>query len=70
MAFNRVGTPVNLESFNFGAPGSVEIVCEHCKSKVGRSLGKFSKLEGNPVVSVNVNEFHCPKCGKISQFKK
>lgn len=70
MAFQRIGTPVDLTAVDFDSKESFSIVCEHCGKKVGRGNNRLAKFAGTDIVVVAAREFVCPKCGGKSSVKK
>jgi Zn finger protein HypA/HybF involved in hydrogenase expression len=70
MAFQRIGTPVDLSVVDFGSKDSYEIICEHCGAGVGRGNKRLAKFAGTETVIVSPREFVCPHCGKKSKVTK
>ena len=68
MAFNRIGNPAKIESIDFKRASTIDIVCNHCKSIVGRRNGRFSKFTGSNAVMVSTPKFLCPKCGNATEM--
>ena len=66
MAFQKIGSPVNIEAVNFKKSSTVSICCSKCKAAVGRKNGQFVKFANSTVVVVAPERFVCPKCGAIS----
>ena len=67
MAFNRLGTPMDLDAIDFKSKDAHAIVCEHCGKKVGVMHKRAAKFSGSSVVMVAPKEFVCPRCGKTSK---
>ena len=70
MAFQRIGTPVDLTLVDFGSKESYDIKCEHCGAVNGRGLKRLAKFTGTNTVVVAPREFICPACGKSSKVAK
>ena len=70
MAFNRIGTPVDLSAVNFNSKESFVICCEECGKKVGRGLKGLAKFAGTDTVVVAPRGFVCPHCGASSTVSK
>ena len=61
MAFNRTGSPVNVETIDLSA-ASYDVVCEHCNKPVGKKINNLLKIAN--VVVVSPKSYICPSCGK------
>lgn len=70
MAFQRIGTPVDLSLVDFTSKDAFPIVCKHCKTKVGDGVKRLARFAGSNIVVVSPREFVCPKCGKTSSIVK
>ena len=70
MAFQRIGTPVNLDNVSFDGTGSYGITCEHCGKSVGRGNKRLARFAGTEIVVVAARTFVCPFCGKTSKIVK
>ena len=70
MAFQRIGSPVDLSVVDFGSKDAFSIACEHCKTIAGLGLKRLAKFMGSEIVVVSPREFVCPKCGKSSHIVK
>ena len=70
MAFQRIGTPVDLSVVDFKSKNSYAIVCEHCGHILGRGVSRLAKFAGTKTVVVSPREVVCPECGKTSKITK
>ena len=70
MAFQRIGTPVELDLVDFESAGAYAIVCKHCGAKVGNGHKRMARFSGTKTVVILPREFLCPKCGKTSPIVK
>lgn len=65
MAFNRIGTPVDINSVDFKKAD--KIICSHCKGELGLKIGNMIKFAGSDAVIVNPGEFKCHLCQGLNK---
>lgn len=70
MAFQRIGTPVDLSTVDFKSKDAYTIVCANCGKSVGTGVQRLAKFAGTKTVVVSPREFICPHCGKSSRVEK